>query len=202
MISTSVPDPDPSDPHVFGAPGSGSTSQRYGSGSDSGSGPFYHHAKIVRKTLIPAILWLFLIFLSLKNDVNVPSKSNKQKKIALKISFLLASWRLITKIAGAGSISQKHGSEDPDWDPPQNVMDPEHWFLQWLLSDMLSLNRLMLMYNVRIVPRNEQKKLLKKLFGWHLESHCQNSRIRICNLEYGSKYPNRYKNVRDPVTLP
>jgi hypothetical protein len=29
-------------------------------------------------------------FLSLKNDVNVPSKSNQQKKIVLKISFLLA----------------------------------------------------------------------------------------------------------------
>jgi hypothetical protein len=43
------PNPDPPDPHVFGPPGSGSTSQRYGSGS------FYHHAKIVRKTLIPII---------------------------------------------------------------------------------------------------------------------------------------------------
>jgi hypothetical protein len=36
------------------------------------------------------------------------------------------------KIAGSGSesgsISQKHGSEDPD--PPQNVMDPEHWSFQ------------------------------------------------------------------------
>jgi hypothetical protein len=47
----SVADPDP---HVFGPPGSGSTSQRYGSGS--GSRSFYHHAKIVRKTLIPTIL--------------------------------------------------------------------------------------------------------------------------------------------------
>jgi hypothetical protein len=37
----SVADPDP---HVFGPPGSGSTSQRYG----SVSGSFYHHAKIVR----------------------------------------------------------------------------------------------------------------------------------------------------------
>jgi hypothetical protein len=45
----SVADPNP-DPHVFGPPGSGSTSQRYGSGS------FYHRAKIVRKTLIPIIL--------------------------------------------------------------------------------------------------------------------------------------------------
>jgi len=42
----SVADPYPPDPHVFGPPGSGPTSQRYGSGS------FYHHAKIVRKTFI------------------------------------------------------------------------------------------------------------------------------------------------------
>ncbi len=47
-VETSVVDPDP-DPYVFGPPGSGSTSQRYGSGSRSGS--FYQHAKIVRKTL-------------------------------------------------------------------------------------------------------------------------------------------------------
>ncbi len=38
----SVADPDP---HVFRPPGSGSGCQRYG----SGSGSFYHHAKIVRK---------------------------------------------------------------------------------------------------------------------------------------------------------
>ncbi len=46
---TSVPDPNP---HVFGPLGSGSrsTSQRYGSGSRSGSGSFCHQAKIVRKT--------------------------------------------------------------------------------------------------------------------------------------------------------
>jgi hypothetical protein len=40
------PDPDPSDPHVFGPPGSGS-------GSISPLDPsFYHKAKILRKTLI------------------------------------------------------------------------------------------------------------------------------------------------------
>jgi hypothetical protein len=37
----------------------------------------------------------------------------------------------MTKIAGSGSgsISQRHGSVDPDLDPdpPQNVMDPQHW---------------------------------------------------------------------------
>jgi hypothetical protein len=42
------------------------------------------------------------------------------------MSFLLASLRSMTKIAGSGSISQRHGSADPDPDPPQNVMDPEH----------------------------------------------------------------------------
>ncbi len=54
-----VADPDP---YVFGPPGSGSTSisTRYRSGSDSGS--FYHQAKIVRKTLIPSVLWLFMTF--------------------------------------------------------------------------------------------------------------------------------------------
>ncbi len=38
----------------------------------------------------------------------------------------------MTKIAGSGSesgsFSQRHGSEDPDPDPPQNDMDPQHWF--------------------------------------------------------------------------
>jgi hypothetical protein len=38
------------DPYVFGPPGSGSVSQRHGSGS------LYHQAKIVRKTLIPTVL--------------------------------------------------------------------------------------------------------------------------------------------------
>jgi hypothetical protein len=33
----------------------------------------------------------------------------------------------MTKIAGSGSISPRHGSADPDPDPPQNVMDPQHW---------------------------------------------------------------------------
>ncbi len=29
--------------------------------------------------MIPTVLWILYYFLSLKNDVNVPSKSNKQK---------------------------------------------------------------------------------------------------------------------------
>jgi hypothetical protein len=35
----------------------------------------------------------------------------------------------MTKIAESGSISQRHGSEDPDPDPPQNVMDPQHFLI-------------------------------------------------------------------------
>ncbi len=48
--------PYPPDPRVFGPPGSGYSSQRYGSGSGSRSESFYHHAKIVRKTLNPDFL--------------------------------------------------------------------------------------------------------------------------------------------------
>jgi hypothetical protein len=108
---SSVADPDPSDPYDFGPHGSGS---------------FYHHAKIVRKTLILNVLWLFFDFLSSKNDVNVPSKSNNQKDF-FKVSF----WRSVTKIAwsgsesGSGSISQRHGYAVSD--PHQNIMDPRHW---------------------------------------------------------------------------
>ncbi len=96
----------------------------------SGSGSFHHQAKIVRKTLIPTVLWLLLEFLPLKNDVNVPSKSIKQKTFFKKIIFLLASWRSMTKITGSGSesgsISQRRGFVDPD--PNQNVMGQEHCF--------------------------------------------------------------------------
>jgi hypothetical protein len=46
----SVANPDPSDLYVLGPPGSGSVSQRYGSGS------FYHQAKIVIKPFIPTVL--------------------------------------------------------------------------------------------------------------------------------------------------
>jgi hypothetical protein len=48
--------------------------------------------------------------LSLKNNVNVPSKRNQQENYFKIISFLLASWRSMTNIAGSGSgsISQRH----------------------------------------------------------------------------------------------
>jgi hypothetical protein len=77
-------------------------------------------------------------FISLKNDVSVPSKS---RKIVLKISFLLASSMSMTKIAGSGSgsTSQRHGSADPD--PPQNFMDPEHCFVHVCLMGLKNIRR-------------------------------------------------------------
>jgi hypothetical protein len=67
--STSVPDPDP---HVFGPPGSGLTSQMDPDPS------------IIKNSKINLDSFYFVTlfdFLSLKNDVNVPSKSKKQKKL-------------------------------------------------------------------------------------------------------------------------
>ncbi len=83
-LPSSVPDPDPPDPHVFGPPWSrsGSTCQRYGS--------FCHQAKIVRKPWFLLFCDFFMI-LSLKNDVNIPSKSKKQKTFLNKWVFC---WRL------------------------------------------------------------------------------------------------------------
>ncbi len=61
-----------------------------------------------------------------------------QKVISRKncVKKLVFCWRRrsMTKIAGfgsesgSGSISQRHESADPHPDPPQNVMDPQHWF--------------------------------------------------------------------------
>jgi hypothetical protein len=70
------------DPYFLGPPGSGSgfVSTRYG----SGSGSFYHQAKIVGFLLF----WDFFDFLSLKNGANVASKSTKTVK---KYNFLLPS---------------------------------------------------------------------------------------------------------------
>jgi hypothetical protein len=60
----------------------------------------------------------------------VTSRKNCVEKLffagILEVSFLLASWRSMAKIAGSGSISHRHGSADPD--VHQNVMAPEQWF--------------------------------------------------------------------------
>ncbi len=61
-------------------------------------------------------------FLSLKYDVNVPSKSNKQKTWRKKNLILLTSWRSPTKIAGPNPDPL-----DTGMDPHQNFMDTQQW---------------------------------------------------------------------------
>ncbi len=41
----------------------------------------------------------------------------------------------MTKIAGSGSICQRHGYAYPDTDPNQNVMDPQHWFVRYVMAN-------------------------------------------------------------------
>jgi hypothetical protein len=83
--------------------GYGSVRQRYGSGSAS----LYHLGKIVRKTLIPTVLWLLSDFLSYKNDI---------KYLQMVIS--RTTWRFRKKdpgrihlsearISGSGSVRTK-----------------------------------------------------------------------------------------------
>ncbi len=58
----------------------------------------------------------------MQTDVNVPSKSNKQKFL-----FFVIIKSPLTKKAGSksGSLRQWYGFADPD--PYQNVTDPQHW---------------------------------------------------------------------------
>jgi hypothetical protein len=54
-VGDQEPDPDPHDPHVFGPPGSGSISQRCGSGSGSGPGSLPVLNKCAERTeIMPA----------------------------------------------------------------------------------------------------------------------------------------------------
>jgi hypothetical protein len=42
------------------------------------------------------------------------------------------------KIAGSGSVSQRHESADPDPDPYQTVMDPQHCIKTFFVSVLFS----------------------------------------------------------------
>ncbi len=86
-------------------------------------------------------MWLLNEFLSLKNNVNAPSESDKQTK-TWRNFFLLTSWRSMTKIVGSGSasgsVSQRYGSADPD--TYKYFMDPQHWIQQCRLVCEKSLS--------------------------------------------------------------
>ncbi len=72
-------------------------------------------SKNCKKTLIPTVLWLLYDFLSLKNDVNIPTESNKQKNLD-KNKFLLKSWKSLTK--------KQDPDPNPDPDPLVRGIDP------------------------------------------------------------------------------
>ncbi len=56
--------------------------------------------------------------MDLNLDINVPSKNNKPKNLFVDVTN-----------ENSRSISQKYGSADPDQNPYQNFMDPQHCFL-------------------------------------------------------------------------
>jgi hypothetical protein len=91
ILTCNIPDLDPYSIN-FGPPGSESVSQWYGSDTRS----FHHQAYTVRKIYISTVLKLLYDFLSLKNDVNVPSK--KLAGAAYKTIFTYTFIRPIKKV--------------------------------------------------------------------------------------------------------
>jgi hypothetical protein len=67
-----------------------------------------------------------------------------QKEISRKTFFkyvFVGILKVNDKRAGSGSISQRHGSADPDPDPHQNVMDPQHWLDPVVMYSTVGLRR-------------------------------------------------------------
>ncbi len=109
----------------------------------SGSGSFYHQAKIVRKNVyihcFVTSFWLFIF----ENEMTKIAGSGSESE------------------SGPGSISQRHGSADPD--PHQNVMDPQYCFH---LSVVLTLNNEYLLgRKMRVIKRvNYLRQVLWAVF--------------------------------------
>ncbi len=53
----------------------------------------------------------------------------------------------------SGSIRQRHGSADPDPDPPQNVMDPQHWGKP---SSVWNINNNLTTWRIRIREKSNE----------------------------------------------
>ncbi len=102
-------------------PGTGSVSQRYGSGS------FHRQANMARKTLISTVLCLTVFRIFYLWRIRYVYLQKGISKIHRRSFFLLASWRSLTK--RIRTLSQRYGSTDLD--PYQNITDSEHWYWFW-----------------------------------------------------------------------
>ncbi len=86
--------------------------------------------KYLKKNFISTVLWLLLpfVFYSVKTNVNVPSKSNQQKKLTKNTYFLLTSWKPLDEksriLSRIQYVTKLNGSPEPD--TYQNVTDPQH----------------------------------------------------------------------------
>jgi hypothetical protein len=74
------------------------------------------------------------------------------------------------KIEGSGSIRQRHGSADPDPDPHQNVMDPQHC---WVLGT-LHISRVCIQTYRRLISGWMRERRLSRMtcgsvitLAWH-----------------------------------
>jgi hypothetical protein len=82
------PDPDPPDPRFFGLPNPDPLVRGMDLDPDPALDPNLDPFTINNKKNLEFYYFVtFFDFLSLKNNVNVPSKSNKQKKLCQKLVF-------------------------------------------------------------------------------------------------------------------
>ncbi len=82
--------------------------------SDPDTDPSIDKQKKLKKNLVSTNLRLLFDFLSMKTDINVPSRSNKQINFE-EPYFLLAPYQPLAKKAGC--------RPNPDLDPDQNTTD-------------------------------------------------------------------------------
>ena len=103
------------DPYVFGLP-----DQIRIICTDPDPDPCINKQKMFLKSLIYYFFYFFLTFLSLKNAVNVPSKSNKHNIFENNLFFI-----------GILSATWKKKDPDPDLDPKVSGADPLIWIQCW-----------------------------------------------------------------------
>jgi hypothetical protein len=110
----------------------------------------------------------FMTFLSLKNDVNVPSKStNKQKNSRRSLTKITgsASGSEYRSESGSGSISPRYGSADLD--PYQNFMDPQQCVLYLCNCLKLIVSYIFVEMKVRV---SEYHSSFAEVVAWNVNS--------------------------------